>query len=292
MKKINIAIKNKTKLTQKLEEVFEVQYHKKQSLLSKLTFKTKTYPDIYFHQGSLDKTNLELIENTPIIIVNSGGQKEQLINKLPNIEQKKIQVLYPYLNKTLTYDENIKNSFRKKYNLDENTKLIFFTSKDLNSSGLRYFLKIISNLQEKNFKVVVQGDKKQIEQLKLQLNRLKVNFQVILLEDDTSIEELFISSDIFILPTKQKNYVSNILRAMYYKNAVFLPSSNFASEIIDTFSIMQSVEDPSTSFKIDALLSNTNELEQIQNINSNMSDSFSFESRFEIIKSIIYNYLD
>jgi hypothetical protein len=92
-----------------------------------------------------------------------------------------------------------------------------------------------------------------------------------------------------LLPTKQKLYNANILKAMYYKNIVFVPSSNYTSEIVDPFSIMNGVDDGSTSFKIDAVLSNHVELEQIQNINHESSLDFSFESRLNIIKSIIEN---
>ncbi|MEA3384668.1 MAG: glycosyltransferase [Campylobacterota bacterium] len=294
MKKIKIAIKNKTKLTQKLEELYDVTYYKKQSLLSKLTFKSKIYPDIYFHQGSLNKQAIEMIENSKITLVNTNGLKELIVQKLPSLTKNKIHILYPYLNSSMQYDEKIKQDFRDKYSIQDDNKLILFTANDLNTNGLNTFFKIISQLEEKNFKVIVYSDKKQIEQLKILINRLKIGFQVIMLtiDDITNKDHLFIISDIFLIPTKQKAYISNILKAMYYNNAIFLPQSNFTSEIIDTFSIMNGTDDPTTQFKIDALLSNNDELQQIQEINRNMAKNFSFDSRFEIIKSIISNNID
>ena len=292
MKKINIAIKNKTKLTQKLEELYDINYYKKQTLLSKLTLRVKNYPDIYFHQGLITKEAMEMIENSKITLVNSNGLKELIFEKLPNLSKNKVHIIYPYVNYSIEYNEKIKEDFRKKYSITEDTRLILFTANDLNTSGIKTFLKIISNLEEKNFKVVIHSDTKQIEQLKLLVNRLKVNYQIIMLDNYENKDELFIVSDIFVLPTKQKTYAPNILKAMYYKNAVFLPQSNYASEIIDTFSIMNSVDDPTVPFKIDALLRSEKELIKIEEINQQMSKSFDFTSRLNIFKSIISNNLD
>lgn len=291
-KKLHIAIKNKTKLTKELESIHDITYFEKPNFLSKIGLKKKTFPDIYFHQGGIkSKETKDLINNSKLVIVNSNGMREMILENFPEIESKKIHILYPYIQKGIDYDTGIKEDFRKKYMVDENTRLIFLSAKDLNSAGIKTLFKIASNLEEKNFKLMVESDSKSIEQVKMQLNRLKVPFQVILLENHENKDELFIASDIFVFPTKQKLYSSNILKAMYYKNAVFAPSSNFTSEIIDAFSIMNGTDDGSTPFKIDALLSNPTELEQIQNLNHASSLNFDFDSRMNIIKSIIENNL-
>ncbi|MEA3289258.1 MAG: glycosyltransferase [Campylobacterota bacterium] len=287
MKKINIAIKNKTKLTKYLEENYDVTYYAKPSLLSKIFSKNNQDPDIYFHQGSINSKSLPMMEKSKRVIVSTNGMKNEITDKFPQIDGKKIDILYPYVTNNIEYDEDIKKSFREKYKIDDDTKIIYFTAKDLSASGVKKFLKIISEIEEKNFKVLIDADKKQLDQLKMLINRLKIDYQIILLEDHKNKDELFIASDIFILPTKQKVYSPNILKAMYFKNAVFVPTSNYGSEIIDTFSIMNSPDDPSTAFKVGALLANNEELVQIQNLNNNMSNSFSFASRLDIVKSII-----
>lgn len=225
-----------------------------------------------------------------MIIANSNGQKELIMNK-HNIDHKKIEIIYPYVQKNKEYEEEIKNSFRKKYNLKEDERILFFTANDLNSSGVLQFIKFIHALEQKNYKVLIEGSKKQMDQLKLQINRMKVEFQIILLEDYENKDELFIASDIFVLPTKQKGFQPNILKAMYYKNAVLIPQDNFTSEVVDGFSIMNGTQDPSVTFKIDALLENPLELEQIQNLNSHNSTAFSLESRISLLNSIIENKL-
>ena len=292
MNSIKIAIKNKTKLTSKLESLYDIEYYDEPSLFSKLTFKKKSYPDIYFHQGSVNDKAINLIQNSKVIIVNSNGIKEQIITKLPSIEQNKIHILYPYINSSIEYSKEIKKEFRKNSKIKKDTRIILFMGSDLIVSGLKVFLTILSNLQEKNFKVIVESNSKQIQNLKLQIDRQKLPYELILFEDSKNKEELFMVSDIFILPTKQKLFVPNILKAMYYKNAVFLMSTNNASEIIDTFSLIQSDEDPSTPFKVDALLSNQNELKKIQKFNQNESLKYSFESRLNIINSIIKKYFE
>lgn len=291
MKRLNIAIKNKTKLIQELESIYDIEYFKKQTLFSKLTFQTQIFPDIYFHQGSLTKDALEMIEKSKTTIVNSSGLKDSILEKLQDIEQSKINVVYPYAIAQTSYDKEIKNNFKEKYFIDKKTKLILFTANELTIGGIHPFLTILSKLQEKNFKGVVVSDKKQIDSLKILINRLKIDFQIILLDDYKNKDELFIASDIFVLPTKQKLFAPNILKAMSYKNAVFAPSTNYASEIIDVFSIMQSLEDPSTPFRIDALLSNKKELKLIQKQNYEASQRFDFDSRLEIVKSIIKSNL-
>ncbi|MEA2050500.1 MAG: glycosyltransferase [Campylobacterota bacterium] len=292
MKKIDIAIKNKTKLTSKLETIFDVSYYKQQSFLSKIFFKNKNYPTLYFHNGVLNSQAIDLINNSKVIIVNTNGVKESILNKLPALSKNKIHILYPYIKKSIEYDLNIKLNFRKKYNIEDNTRLIFFTASELHRSGLKEFLKIISQIQAKNFKVMIYSDTNQINQLKLLINRLKIDYQIIMIDDIKNRDILFIASDIFILPTKQKSYLSNILKALYYKNIVFVPQSNYTSEILDTFSIMNGVDDPTTAFKIDALLENSDELNQIQELNHSNTSNFDFDSRMNIIKSIINNKLD
>jgi len=287
MKRLNIAIKNKTKLIQNLESVYDIQYYKEQTLFSKLTFQTKIYPDIYFHQGSLTDDALEMIEHSKVTIVNSSGLKASILETNRHINQAKINVVYPYAIAQTEYDKQIKQEFKKRYSIQKDTKLILFTASDLVASGVQNFIKVLSKLQEKNFKAVVSSDTKQIQSLKLLINRLKVDFQIILIDNCKNKDELFIASDIFVLPTKQKMFAPNILKAMSYKNAVFVPSTNYSSEIIDVFSVMQSLEDPSTPFRIDALLSNKKELKIIQKQNYETSQNFNFKSRCDIVKSII-----
>jgi hypothetical protein len=287
MNSIKIAIKNKTKITQRLEKLYDVTYFTKPSLLSKLTFKPIQYPDIYFHQGIINDEALNMIENSKKIIVNSNGVKLKIMDKLSALNKNKIDVVYPYVNNTLAYDKELKKEFKEKFDIDKKTKMIFFQGKDLALSGIKSLLEIFENMHKTNFVVMIESTSKEIQKLKLQVNRTKLPYKVIFFENYKDIDELFIVSDIFILPTQLKLFSQSVLKAMYYKNAVFLMSTNYAAELIDTFSLIQDEYDRSTPFKVDALLINNDELKKIQKENHQKALDYGFESRVDIVTTII-----
>jgi len=291
MNSIKIAIKNKTKITQRLEKVYDVTYYKKPSLISKLTFKQITYPDIYFHQGIVNDDALNMIENSKKTIVNSNGVKLKIMKKLSALNSDKIEVVYPYVNNSISYDKELKKEFKQKFEINKKTKIIFFQGKDLALSGIKSIFEILDSMYETNFVLMIESGTKEIQKLKLQVNRTKLPYKVIFFEDYKDIDELFIVSDIFILPTQLLLFSQNILRAMYYKNAVFVMSTNYAAELIDTFSLIQDEHDRSTSFKVDALLINNDELKKIQKANHKKSLMFGFESRYEAVNNIINKLL-
>ena len=110
-----------------------------------------------------------------------------------------------------------------------------------------------------------------------------------MLENYSKIDDLFLASDIFILPTYNKSFSTNIIKAMYCENVVFLSLENDAKEIVDVFASMDSPTDPSTAFKIDAILSNENDLEMIKKQNREIALEFALESNLEKINHIIEN---
>jgi len=292
MNSITIAIKNKTNLTIKLEKKYDVTYYKKQTFFSKLLLQEKRYPDIYFHKGFITSDAINFIENSKTTIVSSLNIKCEIINKIPTIDESKIHIQYPYVIKKLKYEKSIKKEFKKKNNIDTNTKIIFFRGDDLSKAGIEVVLDVLDRMHAENFTLIIESNKKQIVPIELKLKRLKVNYSYILFEDYKNMEELFIASDIFLLPTSQKYFSLDILKAMYYKNAVFLMQTNHASEIIDTFSLIQSSEDRSVSFKIDSLLINKDELKKIQEENVTISDAITLENNFLKTEKIIQKYFD
>jgi len=291
MNSIKIGINNKTNLTLQLEKKYDVTYYKKATLLSKLLLRENKYPDIYFHKGFLSSEAVSLIENSKIVIVTSNNIRKEIIGKIPNIDISKIHVLYPYLIEKSRYDKSIKKEFKKKHDIDKESKIIFFRGKDLYKSGMDVVSDMISRMYKENFTLIIESTPKQIAPLRLQLEKSELQFKYILLENYENIEELFISADIFILPTKQKYFSMDVLKAMYYRNAVFVMESNHSSEIIDTFSLIQSSEDRSVSFKVDSLLINKNELKKIQKENQKIAQKHSLEKSLEKISEIIKDSL-
>ncbi len=292
MKPITIAIKNKTKITQRLEKLYDVTYYKKPSLLSKLTFKTAKSPDIYIHQGIINDTALNMIENSKKTIVNANGVKLDIVKKLSAINKDKIEVVYPYINSDIPYKKELKKEFKEKFELDKKTKIMFIQGRDLTLSGIKSLLEIIDGMYKENFVLMIESSQKEIQKLKLQINRAKLPYKVLFFEDYKDLDELFIVSDIFVLPTQLKLFASSVLKAMYYKNAVFVMSTNHSAELIDTFSLIQDEYDRSVPFKVDALLINNDELKKIQKENHKKSLNYGFESRFVNIDNIIKKTFD
>ncbi len=291
MNKLHIAIKNKTKLTQSLESIYKADYYKEQTLFEKLLLKNKKYPDIYFHQGTVNDSALSMVENSTKTIVNSKYIKNEIVKKKP-YSTKKIEIIYPYLNVNTIYDKQIKKDFRIEYKIPKDTRIIYFTGKDLKQSGITKFFQIVENLNNENFKVIIDTDSLQLETTQTRINKSPIKDKFILLENYTNKENLFIIADIFILPTLQKLFIPNILKAIYFKCAVFIMKSNASSELLDSFSLIQGEQDPSTPFKVDALLLSKDELKKIQKENSEIAQKYTFENSLNNINTIIKNNFD
>lgn len=287
MKKLHIAINTKTKVTAQLEKKFDISYYTEQTLLEKLLFKEKKYPDIYIHQGSMLTKALDMVEHSKITIVNSNALKEQICKKRTYLHADKIFVIYPYINTQLQYDKQLKKEFRKKYEIEKEQRILFFTGKNLIASGLEKFLETVAHLERENYKIVIATNTQEKQKLQERLLHYELDNETIVLENYHNIDELFIISDIFILPTKQKLFAMNVLKAMYFKNAVFISSDNSASEIIDSFSLIIGQKDQNLKFKVDALLGNKQELKKIQKENYQVVKNIQFNSYIEELEDII-----
>lgn len=286
MKKLNIAIKNKTKLTKELEKLYDISYYKELGFFSKL-FQKEIKPDIYFHQGVLNEYAYKMIEKSDITIVNAKQIKAQIIQKYPELPLDKVIVLYPYYNATLEYSKEIKREFREHFKLEKDDRVILFQAKNLKKSGIEHFFEILESLRNENFIVLVESTKKEIERLKPKINKKELPFKVVYFEDYDKIDELYIFADIFILPTELKLFAQSVLKAMYFKNAIFITQSNYSAEFIDTFSRIANSNDRSVPFKVDALLINKDELKKVQKENYQKSLNYSLDSRVKKIDSII-----
>lgn len=276
-----ISYKSKTKIIEKLLENKNIKEFSKSSVFGKI-LKRKENPDIYFHSGSLDKEALENIQNSKKVVVNSNRVKKELSEF-----EEKIKVVYPSID--IKYDdiEEIKNEIYSQLDIEINKKTLFFTAKNFKTSGVYDFLNIINYLNYKGLVAIIAGDKKEIANLRFKISRMEVNDKLILLDDFKDINKLFIASDIFLLPTTNKTFNINILKAMYCKCAVFTTVKNDASELVDVFSTMESPQDRSMQFKLDALLQNEDELNTIKQQNFNVAKEHTLEKQLEKLKKII-----
>jgi galactitol-specific phosphotransferase system IIB component len=277
-----ITYKSKTKLIEKILEDENIKELSKSSVFGKI-LKKKENADVYFYSGSFDKEVQENIQNAKKVIVNS----ERVKKALSEFEEK-IEVVYPSID--IKYDDidKIRNEVYSQLDIEVNKKTIFFTAKNFKTSGVYDFLNIINYLNYKDFVVIIAGDKKEIANLRFKISRMEVNEKLILLDDFKDMDKLFIASDIFLLPTTNKTFNTNILKAMYCKCAVFTTIINDASELVDVFSTMESPQDRSMQFKLDALLHNKDELETIKQQNYDVAKEYTLEKQLKKIRRIIH----
>ena len=288
MQKTIISYKSKNILIDELIKQSNIEVLKEKNFFSKL-FSKKEFPDIYFHSGILDDESIENIKNSKITVVNSFTLKNEVVAKT-KISKERIKVIYPTINVKTQNISEIRAKVFEELKIDLADKIIFFTAKNFKTSGVKEFLDICSNLNYQNFKIIISGTHQQINNLKFQLSKYNnLQEKLILLENYKNIDEIFIASDIFILPTYNKSFSSNILKAMFCECVVFVTIENDVKEVVDVFASMDSPTDSSTAFKIDAILSAQDDLNLIKKQNADLAQEFTLQSNLEKINYIIEN---
>jgi len=277
-----IYYKNETNLTKYTEQSHNTQLYKDGTFLTKIGLKKRVYPDIYFHSGSLNEFSKRLIINSKITIVNSRILKDTICKTL-QISENKIEVILPAYEPKKYKKKEIQKAFKEKYMIDMEKKIIYFTAKDFERNGFKYFCTIINNLEMTNWKAVIStSDEKQMIYAKEFLTHHKLLNDVILIN-----EEIFDVADIFILPTIVENFSLSVLKAMAHKCVVFSTRNNNAIEIMDVFSIMNGQKDSNISYKIDMLLRVKDEIKKIKKENFQIASKLTPTYQREKLNKII-----
>lgn len=257
-----------------------------------LSFDPINCADIYWHRGALTKNAKEAITNAKKVIVSSQAEKYNLINK--NIARSdKIEVIYPSWNEQKFDIEHLKQKYFKELNIEltNEKKIVFYTSNNFKTHGLNDFLQLILHMENKDFIPLIACYAQQFSMLNFMLTKYNLqNFVKIhkLSKNESSkeIDELLALSDIFVYPTYASSFATIIVRAMGFRNGVFIPASNAAAEITDHFATMSSPNDATTVHKIEALLSR-NDLDYIKDLNLEVAKNFTTAKTFEKLKEII-----
>ena len=287
MKQITVYYKISNTLINNLKHRDDIKILKKPSFLTKL-FSKKRYPDIYFHSGELDENSIEFIKNSKFVVTNSFSNLNLILAKT-KISHEKIKVIYPSVDIKYQKPKELKEKYKDRFSLTENTKIIFFTAKIFKTSGVKEFLQIVSNLSFIDFKVIIAGAKQQLAALEFTLPKYsKLEPKIILLDESKEkLDELYLISDVFLLPSYNKNIASSVIKAMFCKCVVFSTMNNDAKEIIDVYATMENPNDPSTAFKIDAILFDENELKKIKKQNRNIALEMSLDKNIEKFNDIL-----
>ena len=287
MKQTTVYYKTSNTLINNLKHRDDIKILKKPSFLTKL-FSKKRYPDIYFHSGELDENSIEFIKNSKFVVTNSFSNLNLILAKT-KISHEKIKVIYPSVDIKYQKPKELKEKYKDRFSLTENTKIIFFTAKNFKTSGVKEFLQIVSNLSFIDFKVIIAGTKQQLAALEFTLPKYsKLESKIILLDESKeSLDELYLISDVFLLPSYNKNIASSVIKAMFCKCVVFSTMNNDAKEILDVYATMENPNDPSTAFKIDAILFDENELKKIKKQNRNIALEMSLDKNIEKFNDIL-----
>ena len=289
MKQKTIYFKTENNLINSIKKSEDIKILKKPTGLFKL-FSKKNYADIYFHTGNLDEDSIEEIKNSKITIANSFSFMN-LILKKTNIDHKKVKVIYPSVNMVYKEPKLLKKDFLERFSLPINTKLIFFTANNFKNSGIKEFLDIVSNLSFMDFSVIIAGSKQQLAALDFILTKYhKLENKIIKIDvAKHNVDELYLISDIFLLPTHNKNIASSVIKAMFCECVVFTTMNNDAKEIIDVYATMEQPSDPSTPFKIDAILFDEKEMNSIKKQNREIAIEMSLDKHIEKFNDILLN---
>lgn len=286
MNKITISYKTSNILIDKLSRQDNIEVLKEANFFLKL-FSKKKYADVYFHSGFLDENSIENILNAKITIANCFASMNEIIAKT-KISHEKIKVIYPSINIEYKKTKEVKEKLCEELEIDVKDRIILFTAKNFKTSGVKEFLDICSSISSDDFKVIIAGEKKQITALQFQIPKFQnIQDKIFLLEDYKNIDNLFLAADIFILPTYNKSFSTNVIKAMFCKSAVFLSLNNDAKEIVDVFASMDSPSDSSMGFKLDAVLKNKDDLNLIKKDNRKLAIEFSLSNNLTKINTII-----
>jgi glycosyltransferase involved in cell wall biosynthesis len=285
---ITISYKTKNILIDNISIQENIEVLKDGNFILKL-FSKKKYADVYFHSGILDEKSIENILNAKMTIANCFASMNEIIAKT-KISHEKIKVIYPSINTKYKKNNEIKDKVCEELQIDKKNRIILFTAKNFRTSGVKEFLDICSSISSEDFKVIIAGEKQQIRTLEFQIPKYQIlQNKIIMLEDYKNIDDLFLASDIFILPTYNKSFSTNIIKAMFCQCAVFVSLDNDAKEVVDVFASMDSPTDSTMNFKLDAVLNGKDDLELIKLENRKLAKEFSLSNNLAKFNAIIAN---
>jgi UDP-glucose:(heptosyl)LPS alpha-1,3-glucosyltransferase len=121
--------------------------------------------------------------------------------------------------------------------------------------------------------------------------KLKIDDRVIFTGPREDVDDFYVISDVFLFPTHYEPFSNVVLEAMSFENAVFTTKQNGASEILNDDFVMNDSNDFSILSKINKLLKNQAELENVKKENRLDSQQFSIEFNLSKTLKIINKFL-
>ena len=224
------------------------------------------------------------------IIANSNMIKNEIINTY-KINPEKISVIY---NGIKIKEFNYQHSFdrlSKEFPIKQEQKILLYVGSGYKRKGVEEFLQIVAKLENSSLKAFVVGKEKNIEYYQELSLKLKIDDRVIFTGPREDVDDFYVISDVFLFPTHYEPFSNVVLEAMSFENAVFTTKQNGASEILNDDFVMNDSNDFSILSKINKLLKNRAELENVKKENRLDSQQFSIEFNLSKTLKIINKFL-
>ena len=224
------------------------------------------------------------------IIANSNMIKNEIINTY-KINPEKISVIY---NGIKIKEFNYQHSFdrlSKEFPIKQEQKILLYVGSGFKRKGVEEFLQIVAKLEDSSLKAFVVGKEKNIEYYQELSLKLKIDDRVIFTGPREDVDDFYVISDVFLFPTHYEPFSNVVLEAMSFENAVFTTKQNGASEILNDDFVMNDSNDFSILSKINKLLKNRAELENVKKENRLDSQQFSIEFNLSKTLKIINKFL-
>ena len=224
------------------------------------------------------------------IIANSQMVKNEIINTY-GISSKKITVIYNGIRqKVINYQQSF-DKLSKEFSIKQEQKILLYVGSGFKRKGVEEFLQIVAKLEDSSLKAFVVGKEKNIEYYQELSLKLKIDDRVIFTGPREDVDDFYVISDVFLFPTHYEPFSNVVLEAMSFENAVFTTKQNGASEILNDDFVMNDSNDFSILSKINKLLKNRAELENVKKENRLESQQFSIEFNLSKTLKIINKFL-
>ncbi|KKG17794.1 hypothetical protein EO98_11700 [Methanosarcina sp. 2.H.T.1A.6] len=181
-----------------------------------------------------------IIKNSNKIIASSKTESDQYSSVCPEINEGKIIHIPNGINLDIYQNLPKKGSFRNKYSISENDKVILFLSRLHERKGADILIESFSDLQKEieNVKLVIAGpDDGFLNELKSIVRTLEIEKDVIFTGPlyETNKLEAYVDADVFVLPSKDRyeSFGNVVLEAFACRTPVIVTSVCGVTEWIE-----------------------------------------------------------
>lgn len=226
---------------------------------------------------------------TEKIIVNSNRGKEEIIRHY-RASPEKIRVIYNGVDLQRFHPDNrvkYREEMRTRWGIDETTFVLLFVGSGFERKGLRCLIQAAGRLYHKHgfrrFKIVVAGKGKREKYLRT-AQSIGIETHLHFVGTSEKIEQIYVASDLLVLPTLYDPFANVCLEAMASELPVITTRTNGASELLTgplTSLILDEAEDAEGLARLLFELTDAPRRSELGRLSRAVSNRFSEETHFE-----------